>query len=105
VGKELPQDPRNRASVFLAWDDPRLFTVSVQATYTGQQYEDDLNTLPMGAVWLLDASVAWHATRFLDVYVAGQNLLDTMYLVGRAGVDTIGQPLFIRGGVRVSFGP
>jgi outer membrane receptor protein involved in Fe transport len=104
VGNELPQDPRNRASLSLAFDDPRLLTVNAQVTYTGKQYEDDLNTLPMWEVFLVDLYAAWHATRFLDVYAAVQNLFDRTYLVGRAGVDTVGQPRFIHGGVRVTFG-
>ncbi len=105
VGKVLPQDPRNRGNLTLAFDDPRFLTVSAQATYTGKQYEDDLNTLPMWEVFLVDLYAAWHATRFLDVYAAVQNVFDVTYVVGRAGVDTIGQPRFIHGGVRASFGP
>ena len=104
VGKELPQDPRNRASLSASFDDPRLLTVNAQLTYIGQQYEDDVNTLPMGEVFLVDLFAAWHAARFLDLYAAVQNLFDKTYLVGRAGVDTVGQPRFIHGGVRVSFG-
>ncbi len=73
--------------------------------HTDKQYEDDLNTLPMWEVFLVDLYAAWHATRFLDVYAAVQNLFDVTYVVGRAGVDTVGQPRFIHGGVRVSFGP
>jgi len=104
VGNELPQDPRNRGSLSLAFDDPRFLTVNAQVTYTGKQYEDDLNTLPMWEVFLVDLYAAWHATRFLDVYAAVQNLFDRTYLVGRAGVDTVGQPRFLHGGVRVMFG-
>jgi outer membrane receptor protein involved in Fe transport len=105
VGKELSQDPRNRGNVTLAFDDPRFLTVNAQATVTGKQYEDDLNTLPMWEAFLVDVYAAWHATGFLDVYAAVQNLFDATYVVGRAGVDTVGQPRFIHGGVRVSFGP
>jgi outer membrane receptor protein involved in Fe transport len=104
IGKELPQDPRNRGSLSLAFDDPRLLTVNAQGTYTGKQYEDDLNALPMWEVFLVDLYAAWHATKFLDVYGAVQNLFDKTYLVGRAGVDTVGQPRFIHGGVRVMLG-
>jgi outer membrane receptor protein involved in Fe transport len=104
VGKELPQDPRNRASLSASFDDPRLLTVNAQLIYIGQQYEDDLNNLPMGEVFLVDVFAAWHVARFLDLYAAVQNLFDKTYLVGRAGVDTVGQPRFIHGGVRVAFG-
>ncbi len=104
VGKQLPHDPRQRASLSAAFDDPRLLTVGAQLKYIGLEYEDDQNTLPMGEVFLVDLFAAWHVTRILDVYVAVENLFDRQYLVGRAGVDTIGQPLFVHGGVRLRVG-
>jgi len=104
VGKQLPQDPSQRASLSAAFDDPRLLTVSAQLNYIGLEYEDDLNTLPMGQVLLVDLFAAWHIIRILDVYVAVENLFNTQYLVGRAGVDTVGQPRFIHGGVRLRLG-
>jgi outer membrane receptor protein involved in Fe transport len=104
VGKQLPQDPRHRASLSLAFDDPSLVTANAQLRYLGSRYEDDLNTLPMGAVLLVDLFASWHATRNLDVFLAVQNLLDERYLVGRAGLDTVGQPRFIHGGLRMRSG-
>jgi outer membrane receptor protein involved in Fe transport len=104
VGKQLPQDPRHRASLSLAFDDPSLVTANAQLRYLGSRSEDDLNALPMGGVLLLDIFASWHATRNLDVFLAVQNLLDERYLVGRAGVDTVGQPRFLHGGLRIRSG-
>jgi len=104
VGKHLPQDPTQRASLQAAFDDSRLVTVSVQLDYLGLEYEDAQNTLPMGQALIVDLFAAWHALPVLDVYAAVENLFNTQYLVGRAGVDTIGQPLFVHGGVRVHLG-
>jgi len=104
VGNQLIQDPRNRANLTLAYDNPSLVTVSAEGNYIGLQYENDINTLPMGEVYLVNVFAAWHATKFLDVYAAVQNLFDRLYVVGRAGIDTVGQPRFIHGGVRVAFG-
>ncbi|MCX5731188.1 MAG: TonB-dependent receptor [Deltaproteobacteria bacterium] len=104
VGNQLIQDPRNRANLTLAYDNPSLVTVSAEGNYIGMQYENDINTLPMGEVYLVNVFAAWHATKFLDVYVAVQNLFDRLYVVGRAGIDTVGQPRFIHGGVRLAFG-
>jgi iron complex outermembrane receptor protein len=104
IGNQLIQDPRNRANLTLAYDNPSLITVSAECNYTGQQYENDINTLPMGEIYLVSLYAAWHATKFLDIYAAVQNLFDSLYVVGRAGVDTVGQPRFIHGGVRVAFG-
>ncbi len=101
VGKELPLDPKQRASVSLAFDDPRLLSAVVQVRYVGQQYEDDLNTLPMGDFVLVDLSVSPRVTANVDVVLAVENLFNKEYLVGRAGVDTVGQPRYIHGGVRV----
>ncbi|HET7542045.1 MAG TPA: TonB-dependent receptor [Polyangiaceae bacterium] len=105
VGKELPQDPRHRASVSLAFDDPRSLTVNAQLRYIGAQYEDDLNTLSMAGVPLFDIFVSWHVRSFLDTFAAIENLFDRTYLVGRSGVDTIGQPRFIHFGLRFHTNP
>lgn len=104
VGKWLPQVPNHRATLSVAYDDRRLATGSVQLRYLGAQYEDALNTLPMAEVLLVDLYGAWHATRNADVFLAVQNLFDETYVVGKAGVDTVGQPRFIHGGVRFRTG-
>jgi outer membrane cobalamin receptor len=69
--------------------------------YLGAQYEDDLNTLRMRGYATVDVSVARRLFWQVELYLALENLLDQHYLVGRAGVDTLGQPLFVRGGLRV----
>jgi iron complex outermembrane receptor protein len=104
VGKELPQDPRHRASVSLAFDDPRLFTAAAQVRYVGRQFEDDQNTLPMAGVALVDVAVQRKLGPNVDLLLAVENLLDAQYLVGRAGFDTIGQPRFVHAGLRMHFG-
>ena len=105
VGKQLPQDPRHRASLSLAFDDPALLTAVAQVRYVGRQFEDDLNSLPMEAAVLVDLSASRRLTPNLEVVLAVENLLDREYLVGRAGgLNTIGQPRFIHGGLRVHLG-
>jgi outer membrane receptor protein involved in Fe transport len=100
VGKRLAQDPLYRGTLSLTYDDPQMFTASVQVRALGQQYEDDKNTLPLHEAALIDLFAAWHASRTIDLFLGVSNLLDKTYLVGRAGIDTIGQPLFIHGGLR-----
>ena len=41
--------------------------------------------------------IAWG----LEVFGAVENLFNRRYLVGRAGIDTYGQPLTVRGGLRL----
>jgi outer membrane receptor protein involved in Fe transport len=100
VGKDLPQDPRHRVVASATYDEPRIVTAGVQARYISLQYEDDLNTARMKEFVLVDLSVSRRVTRNLDVVLAVENLFDKQYTVGLAGVETIGQPRFIHGGVR-----
>lgn len=92
VGNRLPQDPRMRSSAQLTFDDVRFATITTQVRHLGRQFEDDLMTLPIGAVVLVDARVARVVGHGLTVFVSAQNVFDRRYLVGRAGVDTEGAP-------------
>ena len=104
LGKQLPQAPRLQGRFSLSYDDSSKWTASASVRYVGEQYENDINTLPMGDVWLTDMFASWHVNPQLEIYLAVENLFDEIYLVGRSGVDTIGQPRFIHGGVRIALG-
>ena len=92
VGKRLAQDPRHRAMGAVTYDSAQIATVTCQVRYLGRQFEDDLNTLPIGAVVLVDAHAERSLAYGLSLFVSGQNLFDRRYLVGRAGTDTEGAP-------------
>ncbi|HEU5217457.1 MAG TPA: TonB-dependent receptor, partial [Gemmatimonadales bacterium] len=104
VGKQLPHAPARRATLQLAYDDPRIATAAVVLRYAGQQFEDDLNTLPLDAVALVDLSVRRRLFGDLDAYLSVSNLFNQRYLVGRAGVDTVGEPLTVLAGLRYRLG-
>lgn len=99
VGNRLAQDPRQRMTADVTFDDPRLLTATVQLRYLGRQFEDDLNTLPIGAVVLVDARVARRLAGRLSAFASVTNLTDRRYLVGRAGIDTLGTPRMFELGV------
>jgi outer membrane receptor protein involved in Fe transport len=104
IGKQLPQDPKHRTTFSVAFDDPRRFTAQALVHHVSAQFEDDLNTLSMSPVVLVDLFFSWHATPYVDLFAAVDNLFDRVYLVGRSGVDTVGQPRFIHGGIRLQIG-
>jgi outer membrane receptor protein involved in Fe transport len=105
VGKQLPLDPRHRASAALLWDDLRRFAAMVQVRYVGPQFEDDQNTVRLAEFGLLDVSARWRTSSHLDLVFGVENLLDKTYLVGHPGtVENIGQPRFIHAGVAVRTG-
>ena len=106
VGNVLPQDPLHRASARLTFDDPRLVQASLQVRVLGPQFEDDRNLLPMEGVALVDLFVRRNLLGPLHLFASIENLLDAEYLVGRAGVDTIGAPFCFRAGIEIgSFAP
>ena len=92
VGKRLAQDPHHRTTAALTYDSARYVTLVAQVRYLGPQFEDDLNTLPIGAVVLVDAHAERSLGHGLTIFASGQNLFDRRYLVGRAGIDTEGAP-------------
>lgn len=97
--KRLAQVPRQRTTATATYDSAKLATVTGQMRYLGPQFEDDLNMLPIGAALLFDARIARALGAGITAFVAGENLFDRRYLVGRAGVDTIGPPLTVEVGV------
>jgi outer membrane receptor protein involved in Fe transport len=71
----------------------------------GQQFEDDQNTLPLGAFTLVDLFLSRPLTRWGEVFLGVENLFDEEYATGRTteGVVSIGTPRLVRGGVRLTF--
>jgi outer membrane cobalamin receptor len=104
-GKRLAQVPTNAASAGLRYANPAILNASLVARYVGQQYEDDLNTLPLGSYVVFDAFLSRAFARWGEAYFAVENLFDRTYTVGRTseGVISIGAPRLVRGGVRLAF--
>ncbi len=103
--KNVPQVPFVQGGFGLTWADPRWFTAATQVRFSGEQFDDDLNTpaftLGSYAVWDLNASRA--ITRGLTAFVAVENVTDTEYDTGRTPIRTVGWPRTVRVGARVSW--
>jgi outer membrane receptor protein involved in Fe transport len=100
VGKELAQDPAHRGTAIVTFQDPAILTATVQLRVTGPQFEDDLNERGMGGYAVVDAFLSRRLVGGLELFAATENLFNRRYLVGRAGIDTIGQPRMVRVGLR-----
>jgi outer membrane receptor protein involved in Fe transport len=101
IGKRLPQDPVHRISGSVEAQFAPGWTARVQGIAALVQYEDDLNTLPLGTQFRLDAYLARAIGPVVEIYTAVENVLDRRDLVGRAGVNTISGPFTVRLGVRL----
>jgi outer membrane receptor protein involved in Fe transport len=105
VGKQLAQDPVHRGTAIVTFHEPTLLTATVQLRVTGPQFEDDLNERGMGGYAVVDAFVSRQLVGGLELFAAVENLFNRQYLVGRAGIDTIGQPRMLRAGLRLRTAP
>jgi outer membrane receptor protein involved in Fe transport len=110
VGNYLPQVPKHRGSVGLAYANPRYLNVALNSTFFGRQYDDDLNqrTKPgetepgLPPYGLLDLSASRAFGRNLEVFFGVQNIFDTEYYVMLLPTTT-GSPRLAHGGVRIRF--
>ena len=104
-GNRLAQVPEHNATLAVQYRNPAILNVTAAARYIGSQYEDDLNTLPLGSYVVFDLFASRAVTRWLEVFAAVENLFDTTYSVGRTseGVVSIGAPRIVRGGLRLTF--
>jgi outer membrane receptor protein involved in Fe transport len=99
-GLRLAQVPEQQASAQLRVSDPRLGTLGLQARWTGDQFDDDRNALRLRSFTTVDALVSHPLVRGLEVFAAGENLLDQRIETGRTPVLTLGPPRTVRVGLR-----
>jgi outer membrane receptor protein involved in Fe transport len=99
-GLRLAQVPRHQATFQLRFDDPAA-TAALQLRWTGEQFDDDLNALPLRAATTLDASVSRPLGHGISAFAAGENLLDARVEVGRTPATTVGPPRSFRIGFRI----
>jgi outer membrane receptor protein involved in Fe transport len=120
VGKFLPQVPKNRGTVQVAYSNAKYASVAVSVQVTGLQYNDDQNVNFIPAATLTDAgytsftgnglpgyasvdlSASHDFGRGVQVFFGVQNLLDQVYFV-QTNPSTIGTPRLVNGGLRLRF--
>jgi len=117
VGKFLPQVPKHRGSVQVAYTNPKIATVALGIQAVGLQFNDDLNTqfIPTATLaaagydpvaaglpgyTVVDLSVARDISRNIQAFVGAQNLFDADYFV-QTNPSTIGTPRLVNVGIRV----
>ena len=108
TGLYLPQVPKHRGTVSVAYANPRVLNVAVAGSFYGRQFDDDQNarvkpgeTEPgLPAYGLVDFSASRDIGRNLQVFFGVQNLFDQEYYV-QLLPTTIGSPRLVNAGIRV----
>jgi outer membrane receptor protein involved in Fe transport len=101
VGKRLAHTPHHRASAMLAYDNPKIVTLTGAVRVEGERFDDDRNTIALAPYIVVDALAARKLTHGLAGFVSVENMFDRRYVTNRAGVDTIGTPRLVQVGVRL----
>ena len=100
VGNMVPLVPRNEFAFQGTWVAPKQFFVAIQGRTASNEYDDDQNLLPLGAYFVLSATVSHPLPKGFDVFFQGENLTNDQYNIGRTPVVTLGQPILARVGLR-----
>jgi CRISPR-associated endonuclease Cas3-HD len=80
---------------------PGPIDVLPQGRWAGQQFDDDLNQLPLRGYVVADLSLRRPIGNRLDVFLSAENLFDRKVVTGRTPIETLGAPRLVQVGVKV----
>jgi outer membrane receptor protein involved in Fe transport len=104
IGKNVSEVPRNQFTWEARYWRPDRIMLSVEGRYSSLQYDDDLNTLPLGQYYVMDLFAGRQLKNGLTVYVAAENLLNQRYAVAEVPpIINQGPPILARIGLRYEF--
>jgi iron complex outermembrane receptor protein len=98
-GRRVPQVPRHQVTLAARYETAWRF--GLQVRYAGRAWEDDRNTLALGAALQVDARVGRLVGRGVELFVAGENLLDAEIVTALVPVALLAPPRTLRAGLRV----
>ncbi len=102
TGRRVPQVPWHQGSLGISWDAPRApAAVALQARWAGEQFEDDLNQLPLDPYLVVDLALRRRLSGRLELSLAVENLLDEEVETGRLPLPTFGAPRLVQLGLAV----
>ena len=103
VGLWIAQVPHNVLSFQGRYSNPRIATLSVTGRMVGKQFDDDLNSFPLGRFFVLNAEAARSIGRGMEIFGAVENLFDVKYNTAATPVPQLGLPIAARIGFRLDF--
>ncbi len=102
VGNQLVQVPRHSATFEVNWSGPGGLLVAPRLRWTGVQYSDDQNLLPLTAVAVVDVTVSRALGRQVRIFLTAENVGNATVetALSSTGVINTGTPRLIFGGIR-----
>jgi outer membrane receptor protein involved in Fe transport len=104
-GNLLPQVPRHRASIRIAYLHPRALNVSLRGRFESRRFDDDQNRLPLASLFVADVTLDRPLGESWGAFLSVENLFDHGYPVQATPVELLGTPLTVIAGVRFDLRP
>lgn len=100
IGLWVAQVPHHVFTFQARYENPSRINFSIDGRMVGTQFDDDQNQFPLGRFFVLDA-IAWRAIGGgVELFVAGENLLNEKYSIAATPVPQRGLPVAVRAGLR-----
>ncbi len=103
VGLWIAQVPHNALTFQARYTNPRIITLAIDGRMIGKQFDDDLNTFPLGRFFVLDFIASRSVGHGVELFGAAENLFDVKYAAAATPVTQLGLPIAARVGLRFEF--
>jgi outer membrane receptor protein involved in Fe transport len=104
LGNWIPEVARNLATLNLRAAGPKLGTLSLQSRLSGRQYDDAANQYLLHGYVRLDAYASHDLGKRLQLFAAGENLLNRQIEDSKTPTTTLGMPRVGRIGLTIRLG-
>jgi outer membrane receptor protein involved in Fe transport len=102
VGRWTPQVPRNMATLQMRFSREPVGVLNIDLRTSGHQFDDSANQFRLAGYRQVDLYAEHAFGERWRVYLEVQNLLNQPVEAGRTPLLTLGSPLIVTGGVRLS---
>jgi outer membrane receptor protein involved in Fe transport len=104
LGNWIPEVARNLATMNVRAFRPRVGTVNLQGRLSGRQFDDAANTYLLHGYFRLDAYAAHDLGKRLELFVAGENVINRQIEDSKTPTTTLGMPRSARVGFLIRLG-
>lgn len=103
VGNWIPEVPHQQFTLQGRYLNPKIIDATVQGSFVGQQFDDDLNTLLLKKFFVVNLYLGRSLGRGVEVFAAAENLFNQTYYTNLQPIPSLGAPLLARVGLRYTF--
>ena len=104
LGNWIPEVAHNMATLNLRAFKPRIGTLSLLSRISGHQYDDDANVYLLHSYFRLDAFASRNLGPHVELFAAGDNLLDRSIEVSKTPTATLAARRVARAGIQFNIG-